>query len=58
MQTEKLSRRGDVIGQTRKAFENMAACLHAAGMEFADVVRVTGFLVDVNYGVAINPVRR
>jgi enamine deaminase RidA (YjgF/YER057c/UK114 family) len=47
-----------VIGQTRKAFENMAACLHAAGMDFADVVRVTGFLVDVNYGVAINPVRR
>lgn len=50
--------KGDVVGQTRKAFENMAACLHAAGMDFANVVKVTVFLVDVNDRAAIDPVRR
>jgi 2-iminobutanoate/2-iminopropanoate deaminase len=32
--------------------------LHAAGCTFADVVKVTSFLLDVNDRTRINPVRR
>lgn len=50
--------KGDVVGQTRQALENMAACLQAADMNFDNVVKVTVFLVDVNDRAAIDPVRR
>jgi 2-iminobutanoate/2-iminopropanoate deaminase len=39
-------------------FENMGAVLAAAGCTFADVVKVTVFLVDVDDRARINPVRQ
>jgi reactive intermediate/imine deaminase len=48
----------DVVAQTRQVFENMRAVLGAAGCGFADVVKVTIFLTDVDDRPLINPVRR
>jgi 2-iminobutanoate/2-iminopropanoate deaminase len=48
----------DVVAQARQVFENMGAVLAAAGCSFADVVKVTVFLVDVDDRARINPVRR
>ena len=48
----------DVIAQTRQVFENMRAVLGAAGCGFADVVKVTIFLTDVDDRPLINPVRQ
>jgi 2-iminobutanoate/2-iminopropanoate deaminase len=50
--------KGDVVGQMRKALENMQACLTAANMTFSNVAKVTVFLVDINNRAAINPVRK
>lgn len=50
--------KGDVVGQMRKALENMGACLTAAGMTFKNIAKVTVFLVDINDRAAINPVRK
>jgi 2-iminobutanoate/2-iminopropanoate deaminase len=49
---------GDVVAQTRQVFENMRAVLAAAGCGFADVVKVTIFLTDVDDRPKINPVRQ
>ena len=43
----KLVGEGDVVGQARQVFENIGLCLAAAGATFADVVKVTTFLTDV-----------
>jgi 2-iminobutanoate/2-iminopropanoate deaminase len=48
----------DVVAQTRQVFENMRAVLAAAGCGFADVVKVTIFLTDVDDRPKINPVRQ
>jgi 2-iminobutanoate/2-iminopropanoate deaminase len=48
----------DVVAQTRCIFENMKQVLSAAGATFADVLKVTVFLVDVNDRVKINKVRQ
>ena len=48
----------DVAAQARKVFENMSAVLTAAGCTFADVVKVTVYLTDVDDRPKINPVRR
>jgi reactive intermediate/imine deaminase len=48
----------DVVAQTRQVFENMRAVLAAAGCGFADVVKVTIFLTDVDDRPRINPVRQ
>jgi reactive intermediate/imine deaminase len=48
----------DVVAQTRQVFENMRAVLGAAGCGFADVVKVTIFLTDVDDRPLINPVRQ
>ena len=48
----------DVVAQARQVFANMGAILAAAGCTFADVVKVTLFLTDVNDRPAINPVRK
>jgi 2-iminobutanoate/2-iminopropanoate deaminase len=48
----------DVVAQTRCIFENMKQVLAAAGATFADVLKVTVFLVDVNDRVKINKVRQ
>ncbi|HEY8313246.1 MAG TPA: RidA family protein [Candidatus Baltobacteraceae bacterium] len=47
---------GDVAGQTKRALENLAAVLEAAGMHFRDVVKTTIFLIDMNDFAAVNDV--
>ena len=49
---------GDVVAQARQVFENVRLCLAAAGATFADVVKVTTFLTDINDRAAINTVRQ
>jgi 2-iminobutanoate/2-iminopropanoate deaminase len=47
---------GDIAAQTRRVFENLAAVLAAGGRTFADVVRTTVFLADMNDFAAVNEV--
>jgi 2-iminobutanoate/2-iminopropanoate deaminase len=49
---------GDVVAQARQVFANIRAVLEAAGAGFADVVKVTVFLVDVDDRRAVNTVRQ
>jgi 2-iminobutanoate/2-iminopropanoate deaminase len=49
---------GDVVGQARQVFANVGAVLAAAGASFADVVKVTLYLVDVDDRALINGVRQ
>jgi len=48
----------DVVAQARCVFDNMRDVLAAAGCTFADVVKVTVFLTDVDDRPLINPVRQ
>jgi 2-iminobutanoate/2-iminopropanoate deaminase len=48
----------DVVAQARQVFANVGAVLAAAGASFADVVKVTLYLVDVDDRARINPVRQ
>ena len=48
----------DPAAQTRQVFENMKLILDAAGATFADVLKVTVYLTDVNDRTKINPVRQ
>ena len=48
----------DVILQCRQVFENLKNCLAAAGLTFANVLRVTVYLTDIDDRAAINPVRQ
>ena len=48
----------DAAAQTRRIFEIMGAILAEAGCSFADVVRVTVYLTDVDDRTLINPVRQ
>ena len=48
----------DAAAQTRQIFVNMKKILDAAGAGFADVLRVTVYLTDINDREAINPVRQ
>ncbi len=47
---------GDIATQTRRVFANLAAVLVAGGRSFADVVRTTVFLADMNDFAAVNEV--
>ena len=47
---------GDIAAQTRRVFENIGAVLEAGGRSFADVVRTTVFLADMNDFAAMNEV--
>jgi reactive intermediate/imine deaminase len=49
---------GDVVAQARQVFRNMAKVLAAAGLGFADVLKVTVYLTDVDDRPKINPVRQ
>ena len=49
---------GVVAEQARQVFRNMGEVLAAAGCGFADVVKVTVYLVDVDDRPLINPVRQ
>ena len=48
----------DVVAQARCVFENMREVLGAGGCTFADVVKVTLYLTDVNDRPLVNPVRQ
>ena len=47
---------GDINAQTRQALENLGAVLAAAGASFADVVRTTIYLMDMNDFAAVNAI--
>jgi 2-iminobutanoate/2-iminopropanoate deaminase len=47
---------GDVAAQTRQVMANLAAVLAADGLTFADVVKTTIFLADMNDFAAVNAV--
>ena len=49
---------GDAARQTRQIFENMKKVLDAAGASFADVLKVTVFMTDIDDRPKINPVRQ
>jgi 2-iminobutanoate/2-iminopropanoate deaminase len=48
---------GDVVAQARQVFSNVGAILAAGGATFADVVKVTVYLIDIDDRMLINPVR-
>lgn len=50
--------KGDVVAQAEQVFRNIEAVLTAAGLTFAQVVRVTVYLRNVDDRPLINPVRR
>ncbi|TAK84436.1 MAG: RidA family protein [Betaproteobacteria bacterium] len=50
--------KGDVRGQMRQALTNMKACLDAANMTFANVAKVTIYLLNTTDRHAINPIRQ
>ncbi len=47
---------GDIAAQTRRVLDNVGALLGAAGLSFAQVVRTTIFLADMNDFAAVNGV--
>ena len=47
---------GDIAAQTRRVIDNLGALLEAGGRSFADVVRTTVFLADMNDFAAMNEV--
>ena len=47
---------GDIAAQTRQVFANLAAVLKAGGRSFADVVKTTVFLSDMNDFTVVNDV--
>ena len=49
---------GDVAAQTRRVLENIGALLTAGGLTYADLVRTTVFLADINDFAAMNEVYR
>jgi len=49
--------KGDVAGQTRQVFANIATVLAEAGGSLEDVVKITVFAADIRYRDAINQVR-
>jgi reactive intermediate/imine deaminase len=49
---------GDAARQTRQIFGNMKKVLDAAGASFADVLKVTVFMTNIDDRPAINPVRQ
>ena len=48
----------DVAQQARQVFRNMKLVLEEAGASFADILKVTVYLLDVNDRTKINPVRK
>jgi 2-iminobutanoate/2-iminopropanoate deaminase len=48
----------NIVAQARQVFANMGAVLAAGGATFADVVKVTVFLTDVDDRARINAVRQ
>lgn len=55
-QTGTIVGEGDVVRQTEQVMANLEAILKEAGASFADVVRTTVFLADMNDFAAVNGV--
>lgn len=49
---------GDAAEQTRQIFRNMKLVLDEVGAGFADILKVTVYLTDINDRTVINPVRQ
>ncbi len=49
--------KGDVAGQTRQVFANIATVLAEAGATLDDVIKITVFSADIRYRDEINRVR-
>jgi 2-iminobutanoate/2-iminopropanoate deaminase len=49
---------GDVVAQARQIFTILGLILEAAGASFADVVKLTHFLTNVEDRGLINPIRK
>jgi 2-iminobutanoate/2-iminopropanoate deaminase len=47
---------GDIAAQTRRVMENLGGVLKASGLSFADVVRTTIYLADMNDYAKVNEV--
>jgi 2-iminobutanoate/2-iminopropanoate deaminase len=47
---------GDIAAQTRRVLDNVGALLEAGGVSFANVVRTTVFLADMNDFAEVNQV--
>ena len=47
---------GDVSAQTARVLDNLGAVLRAGGMTFANVVKTTVFLIDLNDFAAMNDI--
>ncbi len=47
---------GDITAQTRRVLDNVGALLASGGLTFADVVRTTIFLADMNDFTEVNEV--
>jgi reactive intermediate/imine deaminase len=54
----KVLHKGDVVGQTRKIFENMKLLLETARASFKDVLKVTLFMRNIEDRPKVNPVRQ
>ena len=49
---------GGIEAQTRQVFENLRACLEAAGCSLGDVIKVNGFLTDLDNFAVYNEIYR
>ncbi|MFM0348197.1 RidA family protein [Paraburkholderia sp. RL17-347-BIC-D] len=50
--------KGDVVQQTTAIFQSLERILAAAGASFADILKVTVLLIDVEHRTLINPIRQ
>lgn len=57
-ENDRLVGEGDVVAQARQVHVNLEKVLAHAGASFADVLKVTVFLTDVEDRVKVNDVRR
>jgi 2-iminobutanoate/2-iminopropanoate deaminase len=48
----------DVVAQARQVFVNIEKALKAVGASFADILKVTVYLTDIDDRAKINPVRQ
>jgi 2-iminobutanoate/2-iminopropanoate deaminase len=48
----------DIESQSRQALENLRLCLAAAGCELSDVIKVNGYLVDLDHFPVYNEIYR
>lgn len=47
---------GEIEAQCRRVLDNVRACLHAAGCELSDVIKVSAFLTDLGNFAVFNAV--